>query len=477
VSGYRIIQGDCIEVMRQAKAESIHAIVCDPPYGLEFMGKTWDSPAKMLGQATGVGGGFNHVPAGVHRPDMSKCDGELFGQWCEAWATEALRILKPGGHLLAFGGTRMYHWLAVGIERGGFEIRDSIAWHYSSGMPKAKKIAGHDGWKTACLKPAFEPIVVARKPFKGTVRSNMDEHGIAGFHIDACRVGEELMVNGPGMAGWNAYRHEGGYQATDEVEATVNEGRFPANVMLEDGAAEEMARYFFVAKPSAKERWKGLSKCTCPKRIATPPARATSPRVATGASDTRDAQHSSTESYGSTSTAPSPTDGTSIIETATSSTTGSPTSSASIASRTNDCTADASSETESGSSLAVRANPSSPSIESTGTSAASGFIRSAVDAASSAPSEISDGDGNRCADCGGTLRHHSTVKPIALMRELIRLVAPPGSQILDPFAGSGTTGIAALLEGMKFIGIEMDSEYADVARLRIEHWTKEEATA
>lgn len=330
MTAYRLIQGDCIEVMRGAKAESVHAIVCDPPYALQFMGLTWDSPAKMLGMSTGANGGFHNLPPGTHRPDIDKCDGELFGQWCEAWATEALRLLKPGGHLLAFGGTRMYHWLAVGIERAGFEIRDSIAWHYSSGMPKAKKVAGHDGWKTACLKPAFEPIVVARKPPCGTVRANMDEHGVGAFHIDACRVGNETMVVAPGMAGWNKYRHDGGYQDTDAVEPTVNEGRFPANVMLEEGVAEEMARYFFVAKPSPAERHAGLDR-----------------------------------------------------------------------------------------------NP------------------------------------------------HSTVKPIALMRELVRLVAPPGSQILDPFAGSGTTGIAAMLEGMKFIGIELDPEYAEAARLRIDHWTKE----
>lgn len=338
---FRIIQGDCIEVMRQAKTHSVHAVVCDPPYGIEFMGETWDSPQRMVGMATGVSGGFVGVPAGVPRPEMAKTDPHLFQQWTEAWAREALRVLKPGGHLFAFGGTRLFHRLFAGIEDAGFEMRDFIAWIHGQGYPKAKQIAGHEGWKTAQLKPAIEPIVVARAPmmiagkrpgtFKAaTTTQNMDEHGVGGFHADACRVGDEIMVNPPGMAGWNNYRHGEGKYAVEESEPTINTGRFPANVMLDEAAADELgdgSKFFFISKASSAERIEGLDD----------------------------------------------------------------------------------------------KNP------------------------------------------------HPTVKPKELMRILARLSCPVGGQILDPFCGSGTTGVAALIEGFRFIGIEQDAAYVEIAQQRLEH--------
>jgi hypothetical protein len=126
-----VIVGDCVSVMRDMAAESVDAIVTDPPYGLGFMGKEWDD-----------------LPPG------------------REWADECLRVLKPGGHLLAFGGTRTYHRLACAIEDAGFEIRDCLAWLYGQGFPKSRNMG--DGWGTA-LKPAHEPIVMARKPLVGTV--------------------------------------------------------------------------------------------------------------------------------------------------------------------------------------------------------------------------------------------------------------------------------------------------------------------
>ncbi len=141
--------GDCLEVMRGMAAGSVDAIVTDPPYGLSFMGKRWDYD----------------VPS------------------TEIWA-ECLRVLKPGGHLLAFAGTRTQHRMAVRIEDAGFEIRDMIAWVYGSGFPKS-----HNGaWGGTALKPALEPITVARKPLTGTVAANWHQHGTGGLNIDSCRI-------------------------------------------------------------------------------------------------------------------------------------------------------------------------------------------------------------------------------------------------------------------------------------------------
>ena len=160
------MHGDCVEAMAALDADSIDAVCCDPPYGIAFMAKTWD------------------VAGIAFDPDT--------------WRA-ALRVLKPGGHLLAFGGTRTYHRLACAIEDAGFDIRDSILWLYGSGFPKSldvskaiDKAAGIDrerwqGWGTA-LKPAHEPIVVARKPLIGTVVDNVLAHGTGALNIDGCRI-------------------------------------------------------------------------------------------------------------------------------------------------------------------------------------------------------------------------------------------------------------------------------------------------
>ena len=203
-----IITGDCIDKMQALEANSIHAVVTDPPYGLAFMGNSWDD-----------------------------FEPKEYQEWCEQWATECLRVLKPGGHLLSFSGTRTYHRLGVGVEDAGFEIRDKIDWLYGSGFPKALDVSkaidkqadaerevvntkdvgpdmtgGNyenndgdravqeitepatdaaeqwDGFKTA-LKPAHEPVCVARKPFNQTVAENVQEHGTGALNIDGCRVG------------------------------------------------------------------------------------------------------------------------------------------------------------------------------------------------------------------------------------------------------------------------------------------------
>lgn len=158
---FNLFKGDSRQVLPLMKDNSIDSVVCDPPYELGFMGKSWDS--------TGVANDVN------------------------LWK-EVLRVLKPGGHLLSFGGSRTYHRMAVAIEDAGFEIRDQIMWVYGSGFPKSlnigKQLDEWKGWGTA-LKPAHEPIVLARKPVEGTVANNVLTFGVGGINIDGTRVGSE----------------------------------------------------------------------------------------------------------------------------------------------------------------------------------------------------------------------------------------------------------------------------------------------
>jgi len=390
----RIIVGDCLEAMRGMDAASVDAIVTDPPYGLSFMGKHWD-----------------HGVPGV-----------------DFWV-EALRIAKPGTHLLAFGGTRTYHRLACAIEDAGWEVRDCIAWVYGSGFPKSldvskaiDKAAGAErevvgrymgatnigktsdgkrgygcdgestggtdrtvfvtapatdlarqwsGWGTA-LKPAFEPIIVARKPLIGTVAENVTTHGTGAMNVDGCRVETADDLNGgaysaerkPSESEW--VKHGGTIHSSTGRDYVQPAGRWPAN-LIHDGSDEVVglfpsdgeqsaARFFYAAKASRRDREEG---CEC---------------------------------------------------------------------------------------LPVR--------QTTGGGG------------------MNDPNGDDVCGKYGSVKspsrnHHPTVKPTALMRYLCRLVTPPGGIVLDPFAGSGSTGKGAVLEGFNFIGIELDAEYAEIARARI----------
>jgi site-specific DNA-methyltransferase (adenine-specific) len=229
---FNLFEGNCLEVMKTMEADSIDSIVTDPPYELGFMGKSWDS--------SGIA--FN----------------------VEVWQ-EALRVLKPGGHLIAFSGSRTYHRMAVAIEDAGFVIRDQIMWVYGSGFPKSHNLKGDwQGWGTA-LKPAHEPMVLARKPLIGTVANNVLTFGTGGLNIDGGRVGraegddssagnrtatfgtQDTASGGDGSGGWE--------------QNTA--GRFPAN-FIHDGSDEvnellgEFARFFYCAKAGSKDRNEGL---------------------------------------------------------------------------------------------------------------------------------------------------------------------------------------------------------------------------
>jgi len=153
---WALVEGDCRDLLAELPESSIDAVITEPPYGLEFMGQEWDRLARPL---SGNLGGF----ATGDKPSFERVRRRLPAMqlWHEQWAREALRVLKPGAHLLAFGGTRTYHRLASGLEDAGFEIRDQVAWLYGQGFPKSRNVG--EGWGTA-LKPAHEPIVLARKP-------------------------------------------------------------------------------------------------------------------------------------------------------------------------------------------------------------------------------------------------------------------------------------------------------------------------
>ena len=384
----RILHGDCRDVLRTLPDASVDSVVTDPPYELGFMGKKWDR--------TGVA---NDV---------------------RVWA-ECLRVLKPGGHLLSFGGTRTWHRMACAVEDAGFEMRDTIAWLYGSGFPKSldvgkaidkaagaeREVVGDspfaarkpngsagvasvglsaspgatitapatpdaakwDGWGTA-LKPAHEPIVVARKPFPGTVAANVVAHGTGALNIDACRIGTSDTITNHGRRpttnGWDP-RMSGGQEAGQAPGQAL--GRWPANVVLDDATAaildEQSGHTVSTAAAGVNRRGRSggiMGEVGAPR-------------------DGRPEGHA--DSGG-----------------------------------------------------------------------ASRFFYCAK-----APTK------ERPRHDDGTA--HPTVKPLTLMRWLVRLVTPPGGTILDPFTGSGTTLEAALLEGFHAIGIELEAEYIEIARRRI----------
>jgi len=218
--------GDCLAVLKTMPDASVDSIVTDPPYGLSFMGKKWDYDVPSV----------------------------------EIWA-ECLRVLKPGGHLLAFAGTRTQHRMAVRIEDAGFEIRDMIAWVYGSGFPKSHNLKGDwQGWGTA-LKPALEPITVARKPLIGTVAENVLAHGTGALNVDECRVGDTVET-WPATRSYAAGQMQPGHVGETQSTGNAPAGRWPAN-LIHDNSEEvgellgSAARFFYCAKASKRDRDEG----------------------------------------------------------------------------------------------------------------------------------------------------------------------------------------------------------------------------
>lgn len=394
--------GDCIEVMRRMPADSVDSIVTDPPYHLTTGKKGGTGPASVdlespYGRAR-VTTGFMGM----------KWDGGNIAQTVELWV-ECLRVLKPGGYLLAFSGTRTQHRMVCAIEDAGFEVRDQIGWAYGSGFPKS-----HNGtWGGTALKPAWEPICMARKPLaKGlTVAANVLAHGTGGLNIDGCRVGlsdgDDSRLGGNGTwatdkAATNVY--EGGY-AGERIGSSAL-GRWPAN-LIHDGSPEVLALF----PQSAGQQ--GDVAGTEPSRTGDENANC----------------------YGEFGCIPSAAR-----------------NDAGSAARFFYCAKATKEDREDG---------------------MSGADQRALAYGNQAQAEVKRGNTEHSGNSGmNTVKmrgnHHPTVKPTDLMRYLCRLVTPPGGVVLDPFMGSGSTGRAAVLEGFQYIGIEREADYIEIARARID---------
>jgi DNA modification methylase len=406
---YNILQGNCIEVLKTLSENSIDSIVTDPPYGLEFMGEEWDAPWKkseVVEVTDKSTNGIFHDKGFSHGIRFSRGLVEMqeFQKWCESWAKEAFRVLKPGGYILAFGGSRTYHRLAGGIEDAGFEIRDQIMWVYGSGFPKSMNISlsmdkkGIDsskwkGWGTA-LKPAHEPIVMARKPLEGTVVDNVLTWETGGINIDASRVpGEPVPINK--LEEWSGF----GQKIEPDYKQEMNtSGRFPAN-FIHDGS-DEVVELFPNAKGGAYPAVRGKSDIGAFAQGGTHKDKPNQARVM--------------GDEGS-------------------------------AARFFYC---------------AKAN--------------SKDRNEGLENYKNGQRDLFSGDNN--ADTDDSVSNedkrkntHPTVKPTELMRYLIKMVTPAGGTVLDPFTGSGSTGKAAMLDGYKFVGIEMNEEYVAIAKARIEH--------
>lgn len=417
-----VYHGNNLDVLPTLPDNSVDSIVCDPPYELGFMGKKWDSS----GIAYSV----------------------------ELWQ-QCLRVLKPGGHLLAFGGSRTWHRLAVAIEDAGFDVRDSIAWLYGSGFPKSldiskaiDKAAGAEreviatgfaygmskgqgeagyrpadyeskqlsnvpitpeaekwqGWGTA-LKPAFEPVVVARKPLIGTVAENVLRYGTGGLNIDGSRIGnEKISVHNAPTGSFAGGELDRGSDTSSYREHT---GRWPANIVLDEYTAGLLDEQSGVLTSGAMDK----SRITASNRI-----------------------------YGA-----SPKNNVGLWE-----------ASKGGASRFFYIAKASKRDRNEG----LDGLPEIQTIGGGGTNAdldKNGNLRT-------------DSAGGKYGSIKAAKQNfHPTVKPTDLMRYLIKLVTPSNGIVLDPFTGSGSTGKAAILEGFSFIGIELTNDYLPIIEGRLNY--------
>lgn len=244
--------GDCLDVLAAMPDNSVDSIVADPPYGLEFMGKEWDAPWQTSGKSALFGDRDSKTPGfgvtrnatcrscglrlrgkikcGCEKPDWDEAPTSTmlrqmraFQDWCESWAVECLRVLKPGGYMLAFGGSRTSHRMVTAIEDAGFEIRDGIVWAYAQGFPK----------NPAVLKPAVEPICMARKPLVGTLADNVARYGTGALNIDACRIASEPIRTTRNTA--LGLMNDDGWKPKSAIFESHEAGRWPAN-LIHDGS-------------------------------------------------------------------------------------------------------------------------------------------------------------------------------------------------------------------------------------------------
>jgi DNA modification methylase len=314
-----LIEADALQALAKLPENSIDCVVTDPPYGIAFHDEAWDGADIRAAVASAA----------------QLSTGEAFERWTTQWATECQRVLKPGGHLLAFSAPRTFHRLVCGIEDAGLEVRDQLLWLHAQGLPKSRRLPGGLG---TTLKPAYEPILLARKPFEGRVLDNLKAAGTGALNINAARIPRK----GSDAGYWPAHVALSHAPACKSGSCTDD-----CPVPMLDAS---VSRLFFCAKATRHEREAGCE--ALPER---------SVQILTG-----------------------------------------------------------------------KHHP--PRL-----------VRNT----------------------------HPTVKPVELMCWLVGLVTPRGGLVLDPFAGSGTTGIASMLEDRMFLGIERQPQYVDIACARITHWAKE----
>lgn len=358
-----ILHGDSLERLKEFPDNYFDSVVTDPPYGLKFMGKKWDYD----------------LPSS------------------ETWR-EIYRTLKPGAHLLSFGGTRTFHRLACRIEDAEFEIRDQLQWIYGSGFPKSHNLG--NGWGTA-LKPANEPICLARKPLsETTVAKNVLRWGTGAINIDESRIGTEQIESG--RAGRTECESEAFGKKLMDTPKAFSTGRWPANVLFDEAAAEMLDEQSGVSVSRAhRNRPQGNEKNS-------------------GWKNSSEGENFSSH---------------------------------------ND---------SGGASRFFYCAKSSKAERNAGLEGMPERICGALDG------NVDHEHGNRKIGARPDMptakaqNHHPTVKPIKLMEYLIKLITPPGGIVLDPFAGSGSTGVAAMRLGFGFIGIEMNEEYVTIATKRLE---------
>ena len=408
-----LLFGDCVKQMKSLPENSIDSVVCDPPYELGFMGKSWD--------ASGI----------TYNKEMWK---------------EVLRVMKPGAYLLAFGGTRTYHRMACAIEDAGFEIRDQLQWLYGSGFPKSfnigkgvDKLQGNqreeiglhpnpagssgevmktglkqeclltkgnsvwEGWGSA-LKPMNEPICLARKPLsEKTIVENCLKWGVGGLNIDASRINyksdsDRSGWHKTGADGSNGFNGENTFRirpiSAEEIQERTSLGRFPGNVLLDEEAAELLDEQSGIVSQGHWSKTK-------------------------------------TTGFGEFGNGKSEYFGVGLKD-----------------------------KTKSGASRFFYVAKASKSERNKGCDELP-----FGDAPGSKRSTPAEGRNNALGN--PRQNHHPTVKPVRLMEYLVRLVTPRGGVVLDPFMGSGTTGIACRNLGFKFIGIEKEKEYFEIAKARI----------
>jgi len=444
---YQILQGDNRETLKTLADNSIDAIVTDPPYGIDFLGKSWDANTGAL---------------------------ETY--------QECLRVLKPGGHILAFSAARTYHHLAITLEQAGFEIRDQIMWIYSSGFPKSQDVgksiertekkradnalgikrskiesgpktncpkcnktlngtnqntcaeqqcdlrdalapADNDwaGWGTA-LKPAHEPIALARKPIKLSIAKNCQVHGTGALNIDATRIPtDDILSAGAGNAAtftnFNAENNVDGPGRGNKINKDVEKweqntaGRFPSNVI---GNIPDYQKYFYCPKVSRRERHIGHEM---PAPMFGNVQGAYGPdgnRMAVGFDNRANGKTKKHDPLGHLPTTRRARDADGNV-----------------------------------------LNYAEKKAGASATMLAEQF---------------------QATDGGPTGNNHPTVKPIELMKYLIKLITPPGGVVLDPFNGSGSTGYAAVELGHPYIGCELDPKYVEISTKRIEAWNSDTST-